>query len=142
MNNAIKNLIAVILLTASFASSAQKSILINDIRPLLAIHSELRDEIVLSSEFTVSGTRLYAEEKPGLQDWMLARDNWVNEPLPEELYNVFARSTEKDLLIEDWMLYPISPEGSINWEFLKVEAEPALELKEWMIGKESRHTKE
>ena len=136
MNNSLKYLALSILLTVCFASSAQKSILINDIQPLLAIHSELHYEIVLSSEFTVSGTRLYAEEKLGLQEWMLGRDNWVNEPLFNALFDVPSRSMERDLLLEEWMLGSGSPEGLINWEFLRVDTEPALELQEWMINKD------
>ena len=135
MNHSIKYLTTIILLTGCFASSAQKSILINDIQPMLAIYSELQDEIVLSSEFTISGTRLYAEEKLGLEEWMLGRDQWVNEPMYEALFNIPARSMEKDLLLEDWMLGFESQEGSINWDFLRVDMEPALELQEWMICK-------
>jgi hypothetical protein len=136
MNNALKYLTLNILLTVCFASSAQKSILINDIQPLLAVHSELQNEIVLSSEYTISGTRLYAEEKLGLEEWMLGRDNRENHPLFMALYKVPARSMEKDLFLEEWMLRPDSPEGLINWDFLRVDTEPALELQEWMIRKD------
>jgi hypothetical protein len=136
MNNALKYLTLSILLTVCFASSAQKSILINDIQPLLAIHSELQYEIVLSSEFTLSGTRLYAEEKLGLEEWMLGRDNLDNEPLYKALYTVPSRSMEKDLLLEEWMLGSELPEGLFNWDFLRVDTEPPLELQEWMINKD------
>ena len=134
MKKHIKYLTVIILLAASCASSAQKSILINDIQPLLAIYSDPQNEIVLSSEFTASGTRLFIEEKLGLEEWMLDRDNWLNAPVPEELYATHNKSLEADMFLEDWMLNSFSPTMTNTWDFLKVEIESPLELEDWMIS--------
>ena len=136
MKNPIKFLTAIILLTACFTSSAQISILINDIKPLLAIHSDIQNGIVISSEYTITGTSFYAEEKLELEDWMLARENWMNEPLSRELNSKPASSTENALLLEDWMLGPVLPQETLTSNILREETEPALELKEWMLNKD------
>ena len=135
MKKIVKDLTVIILLTASFASSAQKFILIDYIEPLLANNSVVQNEIVLSSEFTVSGTLMYVEEKLGLEDWMLV--NWLKAALSEELYTSLAQSTETDLLLEDWMLSSFSSKPNNDWDFLKVETESALELEDWMICTDS-----
>ena len=136
MKKRIKTLTVIILLAVSIASSAQKSILINDLHPLLLNYSEVQNEIILSSEFTISGTRLYAEEKLELEEWMLAPDNLLNAPLSEGMYANLDKSSEADIYLEDWMLSSSSPPVSNTFEFLKVDIEAPLKLEDWMINKD------
>ena len=54
--------------------------------------------------------------------------------LPEELYATHNKSLEADMFLEDWMLNSFSPTMTNTWDFLKVEIESPLELKDWMIS--------
>ena len=117
----IKTLTAIVLLSAfHFAISAQQSILIFDLQPLLADHDEIEYPIVLTSETDASGTYLLAEKKMALEDWMITRDNWTN-----------TNALAKDLSVKEWMLKSFSMHESRD--FLTVDAEPPLKVENWML---------
>ena len=120
-----------ILMAGSYGMQAQKSLLVDDLQPILAYSSDIQNDIELSAEYVASSYQFYMEEKIQLEDWMIKQSEWKDES--KTVYaSVMMTEPEPELLMEGWMIHPFlnCPQ---DWEFLAEAMEEPLVVRKWMI---------
>ncbi|KPL16832.1 MAG: hypothetical protein AMS26_03270 [Bacteroides sp. SM23_62] len=124
--------VLLILMAGSLGMLGQKTLLIHDIRPLLAYSSDIQSDIELSAEHTASSYWFYMEEKVQLEDWMIEQSEWKDESntVPGSAVKV---EPEPELRIESWMIQPFTAGSQETWDFLVETIEEPLEVRKWMI---------
>lgn len=121
MRSSIKiTVMAGILMIGGLSMTAQKSFLMQDIQPQMALTSETLYNVELSAESSADRYRFYMEEKLQLKDWMLEQTEWENS------------ETEQEIAVEDWMLELSTPEITNLSELVKEDRETPLALQKWM----------
>jgi len=111
--------------------SAQKPLVFNDIKPLLAeLISDLQYGIILSPDVTSSVPDLYYESELRLEPWMFASPSWIQKKRTTKPDRIVEGNIESDLQLEDWMLQPFGP------SHLLPEKEEELRLEDWMMKPE------
>ena len=111
-----------VLLTVSLTLVGQKTLLIQDMQPLMAFGSDTKYDMELSAERISSSYQFYMEDKMQLKDWMINSSHWVA-----------AENQEEDITMEDWMLHTFARGGDWITDLLKEEKEVPLQLHDWMI---------
>ena len=101
--NAMKTLISILTLTAlllanSFSALAQTTLLISI--PMLAGHSALNTDLIISLELSDGATWMYVEENQNLEDWMLVD---LSQEI-KETWDFLKVDLEAPIKLEDWMI--------------------------------------
>jgi len=110
----------------------QKSLLLQDIQPLMSYSSESRSEIILSADNSSNSYRFYLEEKIQVKDWMVNKESWLVNPNSGHA-SANRLETEKELVVEDWMISNFSIGDSWLSELVKAQKEIPLKLQDWMV---------
>jgi hypothetical protein len=101
MKTAVRTLVLLSLLfMSSLAVSAQKNLLLQDVRPLMAAASDARYNVELSAEYSPEAYRLYTEERIQVEDWMLSPFRTEQARL-DELIKV---EREEPIQLQKWMI--------------------------------------
>jgi hypothetical protein len=120
------------LMAGSLVMFGQNTLLINNIRTLLAYTDDIRDEIELSAEHTAHAYRFYMEEKVPLEDWMIEQSSWRQGSFHTLASDIHVEP-EPEIETEPWMIRPFTPGCQETWEFLVETEEKPLEVRKWMI---------
>jgi hypothetical protein len=121
-----------LLLMSSLAVTAQKNLLLQDVRPLMAIASDAGYNLELSTEYSMDSYGFYMEEKLPLKDWMMQTKAWETEGR-SGLALALRPESEASVPVEDWMVR-LSRTGQTRLEELvKVEREEPIQFQKWMI---------
>ncbi len=121
-----------VILMGSLGLKGQKSLLLQDIQPLMAYSSDMRYDVELSAEYRSSSYHFYMEDKIHLKDWMINTKQW-NESGKSLLASSTRLEKEKALPLEDWMVLPFSADRNKLTELITTEEEEPLRLEDWMI---------
>ncbi len=109
-----------VMLTFGLGLSAQKTMLIRDVQPLLAHASTTLYDVELSAEAYSNSYRFYLEEKIQLKDWMVDLHGWEAQK-------------EETVPVADWMIQPFGVDRRGLTELIRVEREEPILLEDWMI---------
>ncbi len=122
-------IIVFMLVRSNLSVSAQKTLLFNDLSPLLAeLISDMHYGIILSTEAASSSPDLYYESELRLEPWMFGSPTWIRKNSNPKDDTMEKENIENDLQLEDWMLQPF---GS---SCLLPEKEEELRLEDWMLN--------
>lgn len=110
----------------------QKSLLLQDIQPLMTYSSESSSNIILSADNSSNSYQFYLEEKIQVNDWMVNREEWLKEG-NSGLVSSTRLETEKELVVEDWMISNFNIGDNWLSNLVREEKEPPLKLQDWMV---------
>ena len=133
MKTTVKTLVLLsLMLTGSLALAGQKTLLLQDIQPLMAFASDTRYNVELSAEYNSNSYRFYIEDKIQLRDWMTERSQW--ESIEKSRLNAAIQpENEEAIAMEDWMTNPFHTEPVWLSELVKADTEEPIVLQAWMI---------
>jgi hypothetical protein len=133
MKTTVKILVLLsLMLTGSLALAGQKTLLLQDIQPLMAFASDTRYNVELSAEYNSNSYRFYIEDKIQLQDWMTERSQWESIE-KSRLIAAIQPEKEQAIAMEDWMTRPLHTEPVWLSKLVKADPEEPLVLQAWMI---------
>ena len=121
-----------LMLLAGSGIVAQKSLLLQDIQPMMSYSSESRSDYILSADYNSNGYQFYLEEKIQIKDWMVDRTEWMGN-LGKELNLETQAEFENKIQLEDWMIGDYLNGNSWLSELVKEEEEVPLKLQDWML---------
>ena len=121
-----------IILISSLSLTGQKTLLLQDIQPLMAYATDTRHNVELTAELNASSYRFYVEDKIQLSNWMVNRLDW-GLTKDSRLASAIRLENEREPAIENWMVHASSTGEFSLVDALKPEAEPPLQLQDWMI---------
>ena len=121
-----------LLLCGCVGLMGQKSLLLQDIQPLMAYSLDSRSDIILSADNNSNSYQFYLEEKIQVKDWMVETEGWLAKA-GSELSMATRVETEKELVVEDWMISNFRVVDSWLNNLVKEQNEPPLKLQDWMV---------
>jgi len=133
MKTTAKTLVLLILLlTGSLAMRAQKTIILQDIHPLIALAAETVYPFEPGIESNSGAYLFRIEEKIQLKSWMTEREQWKAAGNPG-LASLIRPETEEAMPLEEWMIRNETQEHIRLSELVKVDLEAPIKLENWMI---------
>jgi hypothetical protein len=120
-----------LLLFSSLALTAQKSLLVQDVKPMMAFTPDPGSNIELSGEYRSGSYQFYFEERIQLSSWMINREQWHAEE-GRGLTTMLRPEREPVMVLRSWMVEPLQTEPVRLTELVKTDPEPPIKLEKWM----------
>ncbi len=110
----------------------QKSLILQDIQPLLTYSSDTRSNTILSADNSLKSYQFYLEERIQLREWMVSKEEWMAQVGSGLISDNFTER-EQELKVEDWMLESFGTGDLWLNVLVKEEKETPVKLQDWML---------
>lgn len=128
--------ITLLFIIPSQSPSAQGSLLITDLEPLIARLDARLPSGDLTNESFRNTYKLYYEAGIELEDWMLDTGIWSGKQQELKTMQLAGVVTEQEIVLERWMTIPVISAGILLSRYVREEEEGVIPLEDWMLSRD------
>ncbi|MCK4750606.1 MAG: hypothetical protein KAT15_26290 [Bacteroidales bacterium] len=112
--------VVIVLFLSCVTLMGQKSLLLQDVKPLIAVVTDANNDVELSEENSSSSFQLSLEDRLEAENWMISTEQWEMD------------ENDAELDVEEWMVQPFRMADIKLSELVKEDLESPLKLEKWM----------